>query len=590
MNDPSIYRVLDHDDASNQKPVVGPVVGNDDSAATQLRELQKLLFDTDHQEQFAQLQAQWNDPEELTPRVSRVLPDALSARSSEDHQMTEAMLPYVVESIKVSARRNPEHISDAIFPILGPAIRKAVAQAIANLTQTINQTLQHSFSARGMRWRWEALASGKSFAEVVLYHSLVYRVEQVLLIHRPTGLVLTFALGEATKTQEPELISGMLTAIRDFIQDSFGASEEADAELNYDDLRVLTVRGPRAMLACAVRGVPPTELKEEMQEVIERIHQERGDKLKTFAGDAAPFEVCRPRLEELLKTRYQAFADPAKQGLPKIAWAILSVLVLALGLWGFFSLRDWRRWQDFLSHLRASPGIVVTEAERGWRKYSLAGLRDPLAVDVNQLMTEYQLNPAQLTASWKEYQAPELAEERAKKLLHPPAGVTLKVKGGMLYAAGSSSPQWFSEAKKLAPFIPGINEMQWEAAGEELRLREEIEALSIRFIENDPLPAPAQEEVIEALVGRLLQLDELARQMNKTVNVRVLGHTDSSGTKEANQTLSRARAQAIQTRLEAKLGQGKKTTFRSEGVGDQQPLAERPEANRRVTFKIEIGS
>jgi outer membrane protein OmpA-like peptidoglycan-associated protein len=70
----------------------------------------------------------------------------------------------------------------------------------------------------------------------------------------------------------------------------------------------------------------------------------------------------------------------------------------------------------------------------------------------------------------------------------------------------------------------------------------------------------------------------------------VLGHTDSSGTKEANQTLSRARAQAIQTRLEAKLGQGKAMTIRSEGLGDQQPLAERPEANRCVTFKIEIGS
>lgn len=572
-------------------PVSQPNGANrEDGAAAQLRELQKLLFDTDRQEELTQLRAAWDDPEELTPRISRVLPDAISSRSSEDHQMTEAMMPYVVESIKVSTRRNPEHISDAIFPILGPAIRKAVAQAIANLTQTINQTLQHSFSARGLRWRWEALATGKSFAEVVLYHSLVYRVEQVLLIHRPTGLVLTYALGEATKTQEPELISGMLTAIRDFIQDSFGADEEADAELNIEDVRVLTVRGPRASLACAVRGVPPTELKEEMQEVIERIHQERGDKLRTFEGDTTPFDVCRPRLEELLKTRYQAFADPEQQGMPKIGWAMLAVLVLALGVWGFFSFRDRTRWNDFLNKLRASPGIVVTEAERGWRNYSLAGLRDPYAVDAKALMTECGLDPTKLTALWKEYQAPEWAEERAKKLLHPPAGVTLKVKGGMLYAVGSSAPQWFSEAKKLAPFIPGITEMQWDSEGEELRLRQEIEALSIRFIENDPLPAPAQDEALKALATRLLQLDALAQQANQTIRVRILGHTDSSGTKEKNRALSQQRAQAIKARLDAQTGPLKKTTLTIEGVGDQQPVTDRPEANRRVTLKVEIGS
>ena len=573
---------------NDQKQVVNGAGSEDSPASAQLRELQKLLFDTDREEQLDQLKAEWNDPEHLAPRVSQILPDAISLRATQDHQLTEAMMPYVVESIKVSAKRNPELISDAIFPILGPAIRKAVAQAIANLTQTINQTLQHSFSARGLHWRWEAFASGKSFAEVVLYHSLVYRVEQVLLIHRPTGLVLSYVLGDAVKAQEPELISGMLTAIRDFIQDSFGASEEGDAELNFDDLRVLTVRGPRASLACAVRGTAPAELKEEMQETIERIHQERGDKLKSFDGDSAPFEMCRPLLEELLKMRYQAFADPAKQGLPKVAWAILGVLLLALGIWGFFSVRDWLRWNHYLEKLRAAPGIVVTDAERGWRKYSLTGLRDPLALDAAKLMTDFALNPAKLEEHWKEYQAPELAEARAKKLLNPPPGVTLKVKDGILTVTGAMSQQWFSEAKKLAPFIPGITQMQWELAGELPVLQREIEAQSVRFVGNKP--APDQGTMIADLTNKITRLDELAQQTNKVVSLRILGHTDSSGTKVHNQTLSQERAQQVKSQLEARSGHLKKTKLTTEGVGDQQPIAARPEANRCVTFKIEIGS
>lgn len=589
MNDPSIHRLPDRDEASIQNQVVNGAASEDSLAATQLRELQKLLFDTDEKVALEQLKAEWNDPEYLTPRVSQVLPDALSLRAAEDYQLTEALMPYVVESLKVSAKRHPEQISEAIFPILGPAIRKAVAQAIANLTQTINQMLQHSFSSRGLQWRWEAFASGKSFAEVVLYHSLVYRVEQVLLIHRPTGLVLSYVSGDAVKAQEPELISGMLTAIRDFIQDSFGASEEGDAELNFDDLRVLTVRGPRASLACAVRGTPPAELKEEMQETIERIHRERGDKLKAFDGDAAPFDGCRPLLEAHLKTRYQAFADPAQPSLPKVAWAILSVVVLAGGIWGFFSGRDWLRWNNYLAKLRTTPGIVLTETERGWRKYSLTGLRDPLSLDAAQLLMEYKLNPAKLEAHWKEYQAPELAEARAKKLLHPPPGVTLKLKDGMLYATGRASQQWFSEAKMLAPFIPGIAQLQWETAGDLTLLQQEIEALSVRFVENNPVPAPTQDEMLNALASKVMQLDEFAQQANQTISIRIIGHTDSSGTKESNQALSQERATQAKLRLEARSGQLKQTKLITEGVSDQQPTAATPEANRRVTFKVEMG-
>lgn len=588
MNEPSIHQVTNHDEVANQQPVVNGAVGEDSSASAQLRELQKLLFDTDQKQEIAQLKAEWNDPEHLAPRVSQILPDAISQRATEDYQLTEAMMPFVVESIKVSAKRNPEHISDAIFPILGPAIRKAVAQAIANLTQTINQTLQHSFSSRGLKWRWEAFATGKSFAEVVLYHSLVYRVEQVLLIHRPTGLVLSHVLGDAVKAQEPELISGMLTAIRDFIQDSYGASEEADAEFNYDDLRVLTVAGPRASLACAVRGVPPTELKEEMQETIERIHQERGDKLKSFDGDTTPFEMCHPLLEELLKTRYQAFADPTRQGMPKVAWAILSVALLAFSVWGFFYVRDWVRWNSYLDKLRASPGIVLTDTERGWRRYSLTGLRDPLAVDAATLMPDFALNPAKLEAHWKEYQAPELAEARAKKLLNPPPGVTLKLKDGMLYATGLASQQWISDAKKLAPFIPGITQLEWEAAGELAVLQQEIEAQSVRCIGNKI--APGQDSIVVALIRKVKRLDELAQQSNKIVSIRAIGHTDSTGTKEINQILSQERAQEVKSLLEARSGQLTRTKFITEGVGDQHPIADLPEANRRVTFKVEVGS
>jgi outer membrane protein OmpA-like peptidoglycan-associated protein len=591
MNDPSVHRVAERSELEVAPPPNGNgAAAESDSASAQLRELQKLLFDTEQKQQIEQLRSEWNDPEQLTPRVSQVLPDALSLRSAEDHQLTEAMSPYVVESIKLSARRNPEHISDAIFPILGPAIRKAIAQAFSNLTITINQTLQHSFSARGFKWRMEALASGKSFAEVVLYHSLVFRVEQVLLIHRPSGIVLLHAVAEAVKAQDPELVSGMLTAIQDFIQDSFGTGDGNTSSFVSDELTILVEPGPRAILACVVRGNPPPELREEMQETIERIHQQRGEKLKAFQGDSAPFEVCRPLLEEHLKSRYQPFADPSQQKGARAVFAGLALLLLALSIWGFLFIRDRLRWNAFLDKVQATPGLVVTEEHRGWRSYSLAGLRDPLAVDPVKWMPEFNLDPAKLHARWKEYHAPELAEARAKNLLAPPPGVALTVKDGILWATGSASQQWISESKKLAPFIPGISQFQWNDAEAVAGLQKEIESLSVRYMVNENKPLPDQENVMAALAKSLVQLDELALATNRSVIVRIIGHTDSSGTKESNEALSQGRAAQVKAQLEDRAGLLKQTKLVTEGVKDQQAVAGSPDANRRVTFKVEMGS
>jgi len=81
------------------------------------------------------------------------------------------------------------------------------------LTDTINRAIEHSFSPQGIRWRIESWRTGVPFAQIVMRHALVYRVEQVLLVHAETGLLLAHvpdgALGDA------DLVSSMLTAIGD---------------------------------------------------------------------------------------------------------------------------------------------------------------------------------------------------------------------------------------------------------------------------------------------------------------------------------------------------------------------------------------
>src|SRR5439155_21776833 len=101
-------------------------------------------------------------------------------------ELVQALRPAVEGSIKQSIEKKPDTFVGALHPIIGPMVRRSIAESLRRLMQS----LEHPFSWRGLKWRFEALRTGKSFAEVVMLRSLVYRVEQLFLIHRKTSLSL----------------------------------------------------------------------------------------------------------------------------------------------------------------------------------------------------------------------------------------------------------------------------------------------------------------------------------------------------------------------------------------------------------------
>jgi OOP family OmpA-OmpF porin len=256
------------------------------------------------QRQLRALQARLNDPGRQAQDVSDVLPEAVLLRRRDPH-LTRALAPTIEEAITASVRKNPQPLADALFPVIGPAIRKAFAASLSSMLESLNRTVEYSLSWRAIRWRITALLTGRPFAEVVLLNTLVYRVEQVLLIDRRTGLLLQHVASDPRAIQDPDMVSGMLTAIRDFSRDSFRvADEDALDTLRVGELSIWIEQGPYAILAAVIRGTPPRELRVALQEAIERLHAFHGDALQSFDGDTAPFDSVRPTLEDCLQSQY----------------------------------------------------------------------------------------------------------------------------------------------------------------------------------------------------------------------------------------------------------------------------------------------
>ncbi|MFH0825049.1 MAG: OmpA family protein [Pseudomonadota bacterium] len=417
-------------------------------------ELRQLLLSRE-QSQIDKINQRVSDPKTRAKDVAHVLSEAVGYRSREDKTLVPALMGTVEEILRASVRRDPRTIVDCLFPVMGPAIRKSVGHFLSDMVQSMNQALEHGLSLRGLGWRIESWRTGKPFAEVVLLHSLVYRVEQVFLIHGETGLLLGHVSAESVVFEDADMVSGMLTAIRDFVRDSFKPGREDELEnLRVGELTVVVEQGPLAYIAAVIRGTPSSQLRIVFKEALEAIHLHLGEALESFDGDAAPFQAAGGLLDDCLQHRYGV----EKQKRFGRLIAAVCVLVVAAAYWIGMEIAAGMRWDRFTDRLRKEKGIVVISAERSGGKHTIVGMRDPSARDPKTLLEGSGLDHDSISWYLEPFQAlePQFVLARAGSALNPPGTVTLTLEGDVLAAVGTAPYDWIKKAEQSVRFLPGI--------------------------------------------------------------------------------------------------------------------------------------
>ncbi len=270
-----------------------------DQGRDELNELRALLLGQQMVELQA-LQKRLDDPEVRAEELSQILGRAVVLSSQRNRDLQRSFYPIVEQAVKISITRNPGLLATSLAPIIGETVRKAVANAFRTMAESINFMLERSLSWESLKWRLEALRTGRSFGEVALLRSLRYKVQQIFLIQRDTGAVLQYLAAPGEGISEAELASSMLTAIGDFVSDAFTSKQSQDlGVVQTDDFTLWVHHGPQALLAGTIVGTPPPELKNVFAHENELIHQEFAGALASFSGDASILRRRASSLAEL---------------------------------------------------------------------------------------------------------------------------------------------------------------------------------------------------------------------------------------------------------------------------------------------------
>ncbi|MBV6430861.1 MAG: hypothetical protein IANPNBLG_00981 [Bryobacteraceae bacterium] len=479
-------------DPSGSGPGAAPSKGNGaGSPDTRYAELRRLLVGPE-EAQLRQLQQRLDDPVLHAEDVSRIIAEAVELRRGRDTRLRRALLPVVEDAIRLSVQRDPSVLSGALFPIIGGAIRKAVSGALKGMIESLNQTLEQSFSLRGFQWRFEALRTGRSFGEILLLRSQLYQVEQVFLIHKQTGLLLHHLSSRDAVVKDADLVSGMLTAIQDFVRDSFSPATGEDLEvMQVGEFNLWIQHGSRALLACLVRGVPPRELRRIFQLSLTRIEDQFWRQLDEFDGNVSTFAPVQPILEACLLGKLGERPRQRHTG----RWILAGAACLLALFLAFTAASRQRRWNAYLRRVASEPGIVVTSSESHWGSYLVTGLRDPLATDPSQLLADAGIPPEKVAFHWEPYQ--------------------------------SLQPRFLSIRRYQA-------------------IKDWIESQSVFF---ELSSSYVGDGLLRPVARKLLELDQAAEIAGKRYRVRIEGRTDPPGTVSRNRSLAQERAGAVLSEL-----------------------------------------
>ncbi len=543
------------------------------------------------------LQQTVDDPEQLAEAVSTVLPNAVALSGARDERLGQALAPAVERATQASVRRDPGTLVNILYPVMGPAIRKAIAESMSDTLQGMNQALRHAFSLRGLRWRLEAMRSGSTFADVVLKHTLVFRVEHVFLIHRKSGLLLEHVAAPDATARDPQLVSGMLTAIQDFVRDSFDESSSSEGgaidSLRLGDLLLWCEAGPQAYLAAVIRGNPPETLRTTMRDTLASIHEELHGALADYNGDNSTLGDLTFRLEPCVKQQVQS----RERRLSPLMWVLPTLLLLVAGYWLYGRWSENQRVGAYLRLLRAEPGIVVTDADRADGVWHVAGLRDPLAADTRELRRRARVDPDLVEEHWEPYAAlsPAIVLKRLKASLPPLPSIRMALEGNAIRIRGGAPPDWIDKARTLARTRPAgappvdLSDVTDVEDPEYLKLRADIQSLRVYFDSGQPNPTTGQESALDQLAANMKSIMDVAHRLGFAVRLAIVGHADQTGKLANNLGLSIARAEVVRSMLKARGIAPELMSVR--GTGTLEPLAEgaAPQdmsSNRVVSFAI----
>ena len=168
----------------------------------------------------------------------------------------------VNELIEKKLKDSQDDIVNAIFPSVGKMIKKYINLQIETLRDSIDEKFKKAFTIKDLFRNVKSSIFGIKPSDEILTSLIDFQIEEVYLIQKKSGLLIGSASRETTLDQD--VIAGMLTAIKAFVEDAFKREKEDLESIQYGTYKIILQNFPSYYIAMAISGILSSNQKDQL--------------------------------------------------------------------------------------------------------------------------------------------------------------------------------------------------------------------------------------------------------------------------------------------------------------------------------------
>jgi hypothetical protein len=200
-------------------------------------------------------------------------------------------------------QQSKAEIIDVLGPVMGKMMKKFIASEINRLKQGIEAKSKALFSFKRFKQRLKNKVTGVSDADAAINEATGSTLLQIFVIEKKSGLLI----GEYSPENilEPDLVAGMLSAIKSFVESAFGEENSELESLEYSSYKILLYNFNRFYFACVMEGYVDATTRAELQDDFLNLTDRKLGSIPLKNIDDKLKRVVEEELEKTFTDRYQ---------------------------------------------------------------------------------------------------------------------------------------------------------------------------------------------------------------------------------------------------------------------------------------------
>lgn len=210
-------------------------------------------------------------------------------------QMPETLGPTITQTLKTQIQYSKDEVVEALYPILGKMIKRYIANEIAKLSESINKKVNNTFSMASFKRKIKSKFSGVEEGEMMLSELDAPTINEVFAIQKGSGILLgNYSLSSKV---DKDMVSGMLTAIKSFVEDAFEGGAQNLEAIEYELYSIHIQNFHTYYIAVVISGTYTRAFESDLENSLFKVSKKLSSKINKLSR-----EEVDAVLESLFKT------------------------------------------------------------------------------------------------------------------------------------------------------------------------------------------------------------------------------------------------------------------------------------------------